>query len=40
MEEVDVCASHEVLMEAGNILLIVGNAQGILEQQLRPHLFN
>jgi hypothetical protein len=31
-------AGHEVLMEIDNsILLIVGDAQGILDQQLRPH---
>ncbi len=37
-EEVAVRAGHEVLMEIGNsILLIVGDAQRILDQQLRPH---
>jgi hypothetical protein len=37
LEEVTVCSGHKVLMEVeNNILLIVGNLQGILEQQLRP----
>jgi hypothetical protein len=40
LEEVTMLAKHEVLMEVGNILLIVGHAQGILEQQLRPHLLH
>jgi hypothetical protein len=36
-EEVDVRAGHEVLMEADDtILLIFGDPQGILNQQLRP----
>ncbi len=31
-------AGHEVLMEFNdNILLIVGNRQGILDQQISPH---
>jgi hypothetical protein len=37
-EEVTVHASHKVLIEfEDNILLIVGNPQAILNQQLRPH---
>ncbi len=32
------CDGHEVLMEVNdNILLIVGNRQGILDQQISPH---
>ncbi len=38
MEVVPVRAGHEVLMEVdNNMLLIVGNLQGILEKHLRPH---
>jgi hypothetical protein len=38
MEEVAMSACHEVLMEVDdNILRIVGDPRGILEQQLRPH---
>jgi hypothetical protein len=43
MEEVTVHSGHKVLMEVDNILLIVGNPQGILDKQLRPcpnHLLN
>jgi hypothetical protein len=37
LEEVTVNASHEVLMEVDdNMSLIVGDPQGILDQQLRP----
>jgi hypothetical protein len=33
-----VCSGHEVLMEVDdNILLIVGDLRGILDQHLRPH---
>jgi hypothetical protein len=36
-EEVGVYADHEVIVEVDdNIVLIVGNPQGILGQQLRP----
>jgi hypothetical protein len=34
-EEVSVHAGHKVWMEVDIILLIVGNPQGILDQQLR-----
>ncbi len=38
MEEVTVHASDKVLIDVDdNILLIVGNSQRILEQQLQPH---
>jgi hypothetical protein len=38
LEEVAVDVSHQVLMEVeDNILLIVSDPQGILDQQLRPH---
>ncbi len=38
MEEVAVHAGREVLMEVDdNILLIVGDPQGISVEQLRPH---
>jgi hypothetical protein len=38
MEDVTVCDGYEVLMEVGdNILMIVGDLEGILDQQLRPH---
>jgi hypothetical protein len=38
LEEVAVPAGHTVLMESDdNILLIVGDPHGILDQQLRPH---
>jgi hypothetical protein len=38
LEEVAVRAGHKVLMEVElNILLIAGDSQGILDQQLRPH---
>jgi len=41
LEEVAVCAGHEVLIEVDdNILLIVGNLQGILDKQQRPHPIN
>ncbi len=34
-------AGHEVLMEVDdNIVLIVGDQQGILDQQLRPHIIH
>jgi hypothetical protein len=37
LEEVAVCAGHELLVKVGDhISLIVGNRQGILDQQLRP----
>jgi hypothetical protein len=37
LKDVAFCAGHEVLMEVDvNILLIVGDPQGILGQQLRP----
>jgi hypothetical protein len=37
LEEVTVRAGHKVLMEVDdNISLIVGNPQGISDQQLRP----
>ncbi len=37
MEEVAICSGRKVLTEVeNNILLIVGDPQGILEQQLRP----
>jgi hypothetical protein len=37
LEEVTVRASHKVLLEVDdNISLIVGNRQGISDQQLRP----
>jgi hypothetical protein len=38
LEKVTVCAGHEVLMEVhDNFLLIVGDPQGILDEQLRTH---
>jgi hypothetical protein len=38
LKEVRVCAGHEVSMDVGdNISLIVGDPQGILDQQFRPH---
>jgi hypothetical protein len=38
LEEVIVRAGHKVLMEVDDsILLIVGDPQGIFDQQLRPH---
>ncbi len=44
LEEVAMSADYKVLMEVDdNILLIVGNPQGILGQQVRPypiHLLN
>jgi hypothetical protein len=44
LEEAAVHSGHEVLVEVDvNILLIVGNPKGILDQQLRPlpiHLSN
>ncbi len=40
MEEVAVYAGHKVLVEDFNNLLIGGDAQGILVQQLRPRLIH
>jgi hypothetical protein len=41
LEGVIVHAGHEVLMEVDdNIVLIVGDQQGILDQQLRPHIIH
>jgi hypothetical protein len=41
MEVVPVRAGHEVLMEVdNNMLLIVGDPQGILEKHLKPHPIN
>ncbi len=40
MEEVAVHAGHKVLVEDYNNVLIGGDAQGILVQQLRPHLIH
>jgi hypothetical protein len=38
LEEVVVDVGRKVLMEAkDNVLLIVSDPQGILDQQLRPH---
>jgi hypothetical protein len=38
LEEDPACADHEVLMEGDNShLLIVGDPQGILDWELRPH---
>jgi hypothetical protein len=34
LEKVVACASCKVIMEVGNILLIAGDSQGILDQQL------
>ncbi len=41
LEEVAVCAGHKVLAEDDdNIVPIVGDPQGILDQQLKPHTIN
>jgi hypothetical protein len=38
LEEVNVLTGQEVVMEfVGNILLIVSDLRGILDQQLRPY---
>jgi hypothetical protein len=37
MEEVAVRAGHKVLLFDDNIFLIVGDPQGLLDQQLSPH---
>jgi hypothetical protein len=38
MKDAAVCADHKVLVEVyNNSALIVGDPQGILGQQLRPH---
>jgi len=39
LEEVTVCAGHEVLVEVDDAL-IVGDPLGILGQQFRPHLIH
>jgi hypothetical protein len=38
LEDVNVCAGYKVLMDVDDIsALIVGNPQGVLGNQLRPH---
>jgi hypothetical protein len=37
LEVVALCAGHKVLMEVNYILLIVGDPQLILDQQIGPH---
>ncbi len=40
LEDVAASVGHKVLMEVdNNILLIVGDARGILDKQLSPHPF-
>ncbi len=40
LEEVSMHASHEVLMEAYYNALIIGDPQGILDQQHKPRLIH
>jgi hypothetical protein len=40
LDDVAVRAGHKALRKLAFISLIVGNAQGILDQQLRPHPIN